>query len=36
VVFQGVEVPGAVFEVTENLREDLDLIIGVQKLMHGT
>ena len=29
VVFQGVKVPGgAVFEVAENLREDLDLIIG--------
>jgi len=29
VIFQGVEVPGgAVFEVAENLREDLDLIIG--------
>jgi len=27
--FQGVEVPGgAVFEVAENLREDLDLVIG--------
>jgi predicted aspartyl protease len=29
VKFQGVEVPGgAVFEVAENLREDLDLVIG--------
>jgi len=29
VVFQGVEVPGgARFEVAENLREDIDLIIG--------
>ncbi len=29
VVFQGVEVPGgAVFEVAENLREGLDIIIG--------
>ena len=29
VVFQGVEVPGECrFEVAENLREDLDLIIG--------
>jgi len=29
VVFQGVEVPGgAVFEVAENLRKDVDLIIG--------
>ena len=29
VVFQGVKVPGgAVFEVAENLREDIDLIIG--------
>jgi len=29
VVFQGVEVPGgAVFEVVENLRKDVDLIIG--------
>lgn len=29
VVFQGAEVPGgAVFEVAENLREDVDLIIG--------
>ena len=29
VVFQGVEVPGGCrFEVTENLREDFDLIIG--------
>lgn len=29
VVFQGVKVPGgAVFEVAENLREDVDLIIG--------
>jgi hypothetical protein len=29
VVFQGVEVPGgAVFEVAENLREGVDLIIG--------
>jgi len=28
-VFQGVEVPGgARFEVAENLREDIDLIIG--------
>jgi hypothetical protein len=29
IIFQGVEVPGgARFEVAENLREDLDLIIG--------
>ena len=29
VVFQGVEVPGgAVFEVAENIREDIDLVIG--------
>jgi len=29
VVFQGVEVPGgAVFEVAENLRKDVQLIIG--------
>jgi hypothetical protein len=29
VIFQGVEVPGgAVFEVAENLRRDVDLIIG--------
>jgi len=29
VIFQGVEVPGgARFEVAENLREDLDLVIG--------
>ncbi len=29
VVFQGVEVPGGVvFEVAENMREDVDLIIG--------
>jgi len=29
VVFQGVKVPsGAVFEVAENLRKDVDLIIG--------
>ena len=29
IVFQGVKVPGgAVFEVAENLREDLELIIG--------
>jgi len=29
ITFQGVEVPGgAVFEVAENLREDIDLVIG--------
>jgi hypothetical protein len=29
VVFQGVKVPGrALFEVAENLREDLELVIG--------
>jgi len=29
VVFQGVEVPGGgVFEVTENLRKDVELVIG--------
>ena len=29
VIFQGVEVPGgAVFEVAENMRKDIDLVIG--------